>query len=120
MRTTLPLLLAALSAACATTQSLQLAAPASAIRAAEEHGAMAFPEASLHLTLAREGMAAAVALNEQGEEEQAESLLLRAEADAELAVALSRVEAERAEAQAAIARVRKLQAENPYAPTVPE
>lgn len=101
---------------CATTQALHTESSSAAIRSAEELGAPAVPQASLHLQLAKEELEAANALNTKGQGEEARSLLLRAEADAELAVALSRVEAERTEAEAAMARVRKLQSENPYAP----
>ena len=101
---------------CATTGVLRTDGSTAAIRSAEELGASDVPKASLHLQLAKEELAAASALNEKGEEEMARSMLMRAEADAELAIALSRADAERTEAAAAMERVRKLQAENPYAP----
>ena len=86
------------------------------MRSAEELGATEQPQAALYLQLAQESLDAATALNEQGKPEEANSLLLRAEADAEVAVALAHAEGERNEAKAAIERVRKLQADNPYAP----
>ena len=101
---------------CATTQALHTETSTAAIRSAEELGADKAPQAALHLQLAKEELQAAADLNAKGDEEEAQSLLLRAEADAELAVALSRAEADKSEAQAAMARVRKLQSENPYAP----
>lgn len=110
------LLSAAATSGCATTRPLHVESSASAIRSAEEHGAPTYPQASLHLQLAKEELKAATDLNAAGEEDEAKSLLLRAEADAELAVALSRAAAEKAEAEAAMARVRQLRAENPYAP----
>lgn len=110
------LLLGAGAAGCATTQALHTDSSTAAIRSAEELGAAKVPLASLHLQLAKENLEAANALNEKGDEDEAKSLLLRAEADAELAVALSRAEAEKSEAQAAMERVRKLQSENPYSP----
>jgi outer membrane murein-binding lipoprotein Lpp len=85
----------------------------SAIRAAEESGAAAVPQASLHLQLAKEELARAKELASIGQKENAEYMLLRAEADAELAVALSRGDAEKAEAQAAVERVRQLRQDNP-------
>ncbi len=111
-----PLLLLVAAPGCATVRPLYTDSSTSAIRSAEEAGATNVPRAALHLQLAKEEMAAAVALNEKGEEEMAKSWLLRAEADAELAVALSVADSERAEAQTAVERVRKLQSENPYAP----
>lgn len=104
------------TAGCASTQLLHTESSAAAIRSAEELGAPGVPLASLHLQLAKEAMEAATQLNADGHDEQANSLLLRAEADAELAVALSRADVEKSEAQAAVERVRKLQAENPYSP----
>lgn len=103
------------AAGCATTQTLHTESSTAAIRSAEELGASGVPQASLHLQLAKEAVDAATALNEKGEEDEAKSLLLRAEADAELAVALSRAATEKSEAQAAMDRVHKLQSENPYA-----
>lgn len=110
------LILAATAAGCATTQALHVESSTAAIRSAEEHGAPTYPQASLHLQLAKEELKAATDLNAAGDDDEAKSLLLRAEADAELAVALSRAEAEKAEALAAVERVRQLRAENPYAP----
>lgn len=110
------LLLAASATGCATTQVLHTESSTAAIRSAEEVGAPGVPRAALHLQLAKEAVEAATALNEAGDEDEAKSLLLRAEADAELAVALSRAAAEKSEAEAAISRVRQLQSENPYAP----
>lgn len=110
------LLLGGIAPGCATTGALHTESSTAAIRSAEELGAPDVPKASLHLQLAKEELQAAVALNAKGDVEEANSLLLRAEADAELAVALSRADAEKSEAQAAMDRVRKLQSENPYAP----
>ena len=86
-----------------------------AIRSAEALGAAGVPQAALHLQLAKENVAAAVALNEDNRAEEALSLLLRAQADAELALALSVADGDRQEAEAAILRVRELQLQNPYA-----
>lgn len=85
----------------------------SSIRAAEEVGAAKLPQASLHLQLAREELDKANQLFEKGEKEEAASMLLRADSDAELAVTLSHGDAEKREAELAMARVRKLQQENP-------
>jgi hypothetical protein len=100
-----------LSSACAGA-ALQTDASTSAIRAAEEVGAEQVPRASLHLQLAKESLAEAERLSAAGDDEEAKSMLSRAEADAELAVVLSREDAERAESKAAVERVRQLREDN--------
>ncbi|MEN6473851.1 MAG: DUF4398 domain-containing protein [Syntrophaceae bacterium] len=102
----------AIIAGCANAP-LRTEASTSGIRAAEEVGAANVPQASLHLQLAKEELERAQALSAKGEKEEADSMLLRAEADAELAVALSREDAEKTEARAAVERVRKLRQDNP-------
>jgi hypothetical protein len=102
--------------ACGPKQALHTESSTAAIRTAEEVGASNVPKASLHLQLAREEMAMATELHDDGKKEEASSMLLRAEADAELAIALSNASAEKTEAEAAVERVRKLRAENPYSP----
>lgn len=87
-------------------------ASTSAIRAAEEVGAANVPSASLYLQLAKEELENAKVLAAKGDKEQAESMLLRAQADAELAVALSRGDAAKKEATQALERVRKLRQDN--------
>ena len=84
----------------------------SGISTAEEAGAAKVPQASLHLQLAKEELETAKRLAERGQKEQADSMLLRAEADAELAVVLSHEDAEKSEAMAAVARVSQLRKEN--------
>ncbi len=102
----------AVAAGCARS-ALRTEASTSGIRAAEEVGAANVPLASLHLQLAKEELEQAKGLAAKGEKEQADSKLMRAEADAELAVALSRGDAERLEAEAAMVRVRQLRQSNP-------
>ena len=84
----------------------------SEIRAAQEVGASNVPRAALHLQLAEEELARAEKLAKDGEQEQAASMLERAEVDAELAVALSHENAEKADANAAVKRVRELRRDN--------
>ncbi len=98
-------------AACATTP-LRSDPTTSEIRAAQELGARQVPTAALHLQLAKEQLAKAEALSAKGDEERADSMLERAQADAELAVALSHEDTEKNEAEAAIARVRELRSDN--------
>jgi len=108
-------LFAALIAGCGSSPVLNKEASTSAIRVAEESGASNVPSASLYLQLAKEGLENAKALStrdDANDKEQAESMLLRAQADAELAAALSRGDADKKEAAEAIERVRQLRQEN--------
>ena len=101
----------AIVAGCANAP-LRTEPSTSGIRAAEELGAAKVPQASLHLQLAKEELELAKGLAAKGEKEEAESMLLRAEADAELAVVLSHEDAEKSEAMAAVERVRQLRRDN--------
>ena len=82
------------------------------IRAAEEVGAAKVPQASLYLQLAKEEQERAKGLAAKGKKEEAESMLLRAEADADLSIVLSHGDAEKSEAMAAVERVRQLRRDN--------
>jgi outer membrane murein-binding lipoprotein Lpp len=84
----------------------------SSIRAAEEVGAGDISSASLYLQLAKEELVKAQTFAENGDKEEAESMLLRASADGELAVALSRSDADKKEAADAIDRVKQLRQEH--------
>jgi len=84
----------------------------SSIRAAEEVGAGDISNASLYLQLAKEELVKAQTFAENGDKEEAESMLLRASADGELAVALSRSDTDKKEAADAIERVNQLRQEN--------
>ncbi|MDZ7625935.1 MAG: DUF4398 domain-containing protein [Ignavibacteriaceae bacterium] len=84
----------------------------SSIRAAEEVGASDISSASLYLQLAKEELVKAQTFAENGDKEEAESMLLRATADGELAVALSRSDADKKEAADAMERVKQLRLEN--------
>lgn len=106
------LLLTVLGAGCASSPPLNTSTSSSAIRTAEAAGANSTPLAALHLELAREAMADAEELASNGKQDQAESMLLRAEADAELAILLSQEQTEKSEAAAAMDRVRRLQEQN--------
>jgi hypothetical protein len=105
-------LLAAVIAGCGSGPAVNKEASTSAIRAAEEVGASTVPTASLYLQLAKEELENAKGLAAKGDKEQAESMLLRSQADAELAVALSRGDADKTEASQAIERVRQLRQDN--------
>lgn len=106
------MLFAALIAGCASNPEMNKEASTSAIRAAEESGASKVPSASLYLQLAKEELEFAKKLSENGEAEEAESMLLRAQVDGELAVALSRSDADKKEAIQAVERVRQLRQDN--------
>jgi hypothetical protein len=105
-------LFAAVVAGCAGSPALRTESSSSAIRAAEEVGADEIPRASLHLEAAREELARAKDLAEAGKQDEATSLLMRAEVDAELAILLSREQSEKADAALAMERVRQLQSDN--------
>lgn len=87
-------------------------ASTSAISAAEVVGAADIPSASLYLQLAKEELVKAQGLAEQGDKEQADSMLLRSQTDGELALALSRSDTDKKEATKAIERVQQLQQDN--------
>jgi hypothetical protein len=76
-----------------------LADSAAAVRGAEEVGAAAQPQAALNLKLAQEEVGRAKALMDDGKNEEADLMTLRAKADAELALALAREETSRIRAQ---------------------
>jgi hypothetical protein len=105
----------AFAVGCATVP-LHSERSTSGIRAAEEVGASQVPQAALHLQLAKEELHKAKALAKRRDHEEADSMLMRAEADAELAVLLSREDAEKAKAQAAVKRVKQLRNDNVQSP----
>jgi regulator of protease activity HflC (stomatin/prohibitin superfamily) len=105
-------LLAATIAGCGAAPAVDKEASTSAIRAAEESGASKVPSASLYLQLAKEELENAKGLVTKGDKEEAETMLLRAQADGELAVALSRGDADKKEATQAIERVQQLRQDN--------
>jgi hypothetical protein len=80
----------------------KLADAEAAHRSAKELGADTKTTAQLNLKLAEEGIAAARSQIKAGENERAESTLLRAKADAELALALAREHDARNEAVEAV------------------
>jgi hypothetical protein len=97
---------------CASNPPLHTESSTSAIRAAEAVGADEVPQASLHLQLANEELVAAQKLSKDGKQKQADSMLLRAEADAELAILLSKEKTEQSQATQAMERVQTIRADN--------
>jgi hypothetical protein len=108
----LGLALLAGGAACASTAAPQgqLAASQAAIRAATELGASDVPKAALHLQMAQENTQKAEKLISQGENEQAQMVLMRAESDAELALNLAKESKAQKEAQIAMDKIKDVKA----------
>jgi hypothetical protein len=94
----------ALSLACAGTipePTQRMADAESAHRSALELGAANQPAAQLHVKLAEEQMTQAKARITDGDNREADSLLIRSKADSELALALAREQNSSVEAQKA-------------------
>ena len=98
----------ALACGGAAVPQEQLTAAEAAAKAAEAGGAPSVPKAALHLKQAHDQIAAAKALIEDDENERADYVLQRAEADAELALALAREDEAKKEAQEAVELVDQL------------
>jgi len=98
--------LVALACAGAPAPTERLASAQSAVRAAGEVGAKDVPQAKLHAQLAQEQIDQATKLMEEGENERADAILRRAQADAELAVAMSRESTSQQQAEMAEAALR--------------
>lgn len=82
--------LALVACAGAPQPTERLASTQAAVRAAKEVGAKDVPQAQLHTQLAEEQIQQANKLIADGDNERADHVLRRAQADAELAVALAR------------------------------
>jgi hypothetical protein len=91
----------------------RLARSQAAVRSAHEVGAENVPPAALHLKIANEELGMAKKLIEDGDNQRAEYILLRAEADANAALALAREAQARDDAQRTIDQVQKLKASRP-------
>lgn len=95
----------------------RLATAQASIRAAKEIGADNVPQAQLHAQLAQEQVNQANKLIEEGENERADYVLRRANADAELAVALAREATSQKQTQAAEAALAPKTAADPMQAT---
>ncbi len=104
-------LLLATACASAPPPAAQLTQSKSALSAAEAVGASGIPRAALHLKMSKDQIETAEALIADGEMNQAELVLKRAEADAELALFLARDDSTRAQAVAAKKKLEKLRTE---------
>jgi hypothetical protein len=107
------LVLGLTAAACGGAQLNQarVAEVQSSVVAAEAVGANDQPRAALHLQLARDEMAEARRLADDGDEEGAALLLERARVDAELAMQLAKTEQEQEKARQAWQKIQDLQKE---------
>jgi hypothetical protein len=86
-----------------------VSATQAAIRAAREVGAEGVPQAALHLRYATDQFDEAQSLEEEGDEERAAYVLIRAEADAELAIEITRAHMANQEADEVEAEAQELQ-----------
>jgi len=93
--------LIAVACASAPQPTERMASTQAAVRAAKEVGAKDVPQAQLHTQLAEEQVIQANKLIEDGDNERADQVLRRAQADAEMAVALAREAEMQREAEAA-------------------
>lgn len=100
-------------AACASSAvpADRLARSEAAYRSAQEMGAAQNPQAALHLRLAEEQLTTGKTLIKKGDNERADSVLRRAEADAELALSLARSDKAKAEAKQTMENVQKAKQE---------
>ena len=87
----------------------RLASSQASIRGAEEAGVDGIPKAELELKLAQDGVERARALMKSGDNQEATTVLLKAQADAELAIVLARDGRARNDAAAAKAQVEQLE-----------
>jgi hypothetical protein len=94
--------------ACAK-QPLTTDSTTAAQRSAESVGAEDVPQAALALQLSKEHLETALELYDHGDEDEAKSMLTRAEADAELAAALAKAADEKDRATMALEEVRKVE-----------
>jgi hypothetical protein len=93
---------------CASTPvpNAKVASSEAAIRAAQETGSEKVPQAALHLKLAEEQLQAAKLLIRDNDNQRAEYVLMRSQADAELAIALSHVAVSNVQAGKAVDEAR--------------
>ena len=86
----------------------RLASSEGAIRSASELGAAQTPSAALYLKLAQDNVAQAQRLIKDGDNQRADYVLMRAEADAELALALTRETSTRTAAEQVVEQVKSV------------
>jgi hypothetical protein len=103
------------AAGCASSPppNAKVASSEAAIRAAQEAGSKSVPQAALHLKLAEEQLQSARGLIHDNENERAEFVLMRSQADAELAIALSHVAVSNVQAGTAVDEARAVHSGTP-------
>ena len=104
----------ALCAGCGSSYpapTARMADSESAVRAAQEVGGQSEPQAALHLKLAQEQIDQAKQLMNDGDNQRADFVLMRADADAELAVSLAREATARQQAKQAQDELTKLKSQ---------
>lgn len=99
----------AVGCASAPVPTARMTSTEQAVQSARGAGAETVPDADAYLTRAESQLADARQLVDEGENEEAAELLMRAEADAQLAAALSREAQQRAATDASMQRVRSMQ-----------
>ena len=105
-------LIALVASSCASAQLPdENYAPAQTIAAAEERDVDNLPEAKLHLKLARDQMQEAEALRKDGKEDEADILMMKAQADADYALAILRRQDQQAETEEVRKKLEELRAE---------
>ncbi len=104
-----------LTAGCASTAMSppKLAAAESSVRGAEEVNAEAEPRAALQLKLAQDQLAEAKVLSKNGDGEEADRMLARAEVDADLAIALAKEASAQREAALVMSEIQEAKKEVP-------
>jgi len=98
----------AMACASAPPPTARMASTQAAVRAAKEVGAERVPQADLHLKLAEEQVGKAKQMIDYGENERADFLLQRANADAELGLAMAREDVTRSQANRVIEQTRTI------------
>jgi hypothetical protein len=108
LKTSIFVLVALLAAGCGSypAPTAKMSSAEAAMRSATEVGAAKVPQAQLHVKLAEEQLAKAKQLMQSGDNERAESLLVRAQADAELALSLAKQANAQTDAQRALDEVK--------------
>jgi hypothetical protein len=91
----------------------RLALSQAEIRSAQEVGAESVPPAALHLRVANDELAFAKKLMIDGDNQRADYILMRSEADAQAALSLTREAQARADAQKTIDEIQKLKNSRP-------
>ena len=113
VRSLLPMLLPAIGCVGYAPPAQHLASAMASVHFAEDLGATALPTANHHVKLAQEQIARAKVLMQEGSNEKADYMTMRAYNDAELAIALTREASARARAEQAAEALRTVARPSP-------